>query len=307
MFGRLRVLRNDIALEGLDSCKVQELFSFLLLHRNVSHSREALAALLWEDCSTSQAKKYLRQALWQLQAVLEPKSESNRIVLVSPEWLQLNPRSDLWLDVDVFEKAFSLIQQPVVKELGAQEIQTIHLAVQLYTNELLAGSYREWCLYERDRFQNMHLSMLDKLMDYCEQHHQYEIGLAYGLRILQYDRARERTHRQMMRLYYLAGDRTLALRQYQRCVEALEEDLGVKPERRTIQAYDQICVDHFDPPVLPMDQASVGTTVTSNVFAKALNLVSQLQDLLVEIQQQTQSTFPPPNNSLNEQIDKGVS
>ena len=40
--------------------------------------------------------------------------------------------------------------------------------------------------------------------------------LAYGARILHCDRARERTHRRLMRLHFLAGDRTAALRQYPR-------------------------------------------------------------------------------------------
>lgn len=42
----------------------------------------------------------------------------------------------------------------------------------------------------------MYLAMLDKLIVYCEAHHKYEAGLACGNRILRYDRARERTHRQ---------------------------------------------------------------------------------------------------------------
>jgi DNA-binding SARP family transcriptional activator len=289
MFGRFCVHRNGQPLEGFDACKIQELFSYLLLHRKTIHSREMLASLLWEDCTTAQSKKYLRQTLWQLQSVLadsDTRSVDERVVLVNSDWLQLNPQADLWLDVAVFEQTFALIQGVIVNDLCTQAVQAIQHAVELYKNNLLEGWYREWCIYERERFQSMYMTMLDKLTDYCERNNQYEMGLSYGVRILQYDRARERTHRQMMRLYYLAGDRTAALRQYQRCIEALAEDLGVKPERRTTLLYEQICADQLDHPALSLEAARTGHTVAATTLIKALSLINQLQNLLVEIQQQ---------------------
>jgi DNA-binding SARP family transcriptional activator len=132
----------------------------------------------------------------------------------------------------------------------------------------------------------MYMMMLDKLMDYCERNNQYEMGLSYGVRILQHDGARECTHRQMMRIYYLAGDRTAALRQYQRCVEALAEDLGVKPERRTVSLYEQICADQLEHSAQLLEPARTGHTVAAATLVKALSLINQLQNLLAEIQQQ---------------------
>lgn len=289
LFGRFRVQRDGQSLDGLDAGKVQELFSYLLLHRKVTHSRETLASMLWEDCTTAQSKKYLRQALWQLQSVLvdaDSHVAGDRVVLVSPDYLQVNPQTDLWLDVAVFEQTFSHTQGLMTAALDIQDVQAIQHAVELYTGHLLEGWYKEWCVYERERLQNMYLVMLDKLMDYCEHHHQFERGLAYGVRILHCDGARERTHRQMMRMYYLAGDRTAALRQYQRCVEALKEDLGVQPERQTESLYEQICADRLENPAQALDMTRAGQTVAASALMKALNLINQLQNLLVEIQRQ---------------------
>lgn len=287
MFGRLRVQRDGRSLDGLDACKVQELFAYLLLRRKIIHSRETLAGMLWEDCTTAQSKKYLRQTLWQLQSVLtdsDTDSASDRVLLVNFDWLQLNPQADLWLDVAVFEETFSLIHGAIASELSSHEFQAIQKAVDLYAGDLLEGSYRQWCVYERERFQNMYLMMLDKLMDYCESHHRYEMGLDYGTRVLLSDSARERTHRQMMRMYYLVNDRTAALRQYQRCVEALAEDLGVKPERQTVSLYEQICADHLKNPEQLPETARLDHTVRATMLLKALSLINQLQNLLVEIQ-----------------------
>jgi hypothetical protein len=49
-----------------------------------------------------------------------------------------------------------------------------------------------------------------------------------------------------MHLQYKAGDRTGALRQFERCIAALDEELGVKPERRTQSLYEQIRSDVLD-------------------------------------------------------------
>src|SRR5689334_439521 len=185
LFGRFHVQRNGQSLEGLDACKIQELFSYLLLHRKTLHSREMLASLLWEDCTTAQSKKYLRQALWQLQSVLansDTHSAEDRVLLVNSDWLQLNPMADLWLDVAVFEQTFARIQGVIANDLGIQEVEAMQQAVELYTTHLLEGWYREWCIYERERLQGMLIMMLDKLTAYCERTNQYEMGLSYGLR-----------------------------------------------------------------------------------------------------------------------------
>ncbi|MBK6795290.1 MAG: hypothetical protein IPG76_00395 [Acidobacteria bacterium] len=70
LFGNLSVQRDQRKAIDFTNGKMQELFSYLLLHRNTRHHRESLATLLWGEYSTSQAKKCLRQTLWQLQAAL---------------------------------------------------------------------------------------------------------------------------------------------------------------------------------------------------------------------------------------------
>ncbi|HEX8142043.1 MAG TPA: BTAD domain-containing putative transcriptional regulator [Pyrinomonadaceae bacterium] len=234
LFGRFSIQRDDTCLTQLDSFKVKEFFCYLLLQRNRSHTREALANLLWGESTTAQSKKYLRQALWQLQNALERKDESavEPFLQVEPGWIRLNLQSDIWLDVDVFERAFAFVRCKPGDGPDAGKVKILRDAVQLYQGDLLEGCYHDWCLYERERLQTMYLVMLDKLTGFCEVERDFEMGLNYAASILRYDRARECTHRRLMRLYYLAGDRTSALRQYERCVTALREELGVDCHRQ---------------------------------------------------------------------------
>ncbi|MCH8338583.1 MAG: hypothetical protein IH858_07035 [Chloroflexi bacterium] len=245
LFGKFTIQADGKRLGGIDSRKVQELLAYLLVYRDRPHPRESLAELLWEASSTAQSKKYLRQALWQMQQLL-PKAEAEPLIRIEPDWIRISPEASYWLDVAEFESAFAEAQGVPGHQLGEAVAASLDRAAALYRGDLLAGWYSDWCLYERERLQNMWLAMLDKLMSYCEASGQYEAGLAYGTRVLRDDRARERTHRRLMRLAYLAGDRTGALRQYERCVQTLEEELSVRPSRQTEELHQQILDDAME-------------------------------------------------------------
>jgi DNA-binding SARP family transcriptional activator len=247
LFGKFGARDDAQPLKGLDG-KDQELLSFLLVRGHQHHSREALAAMLWGDTSTERSKKYLRQSLWHLQTVLESGGrEAANHLLIEHDWLRLNPTNRPWCDVEEFEKSLTAAEGISGRQLTEAQAGQLKEAATLYQDDLLVGWYQEWVLFERERLQNRYLLLPDKLIVYSETHQEYEQGQNYATRILRYDPARERTHRELMRLYSLSGDRTAALRQYERCVIALQRELAVKPERRTIELYEQIKSDRYRP------------------------------------------------------------
>lgn len=287
LFGKFCIHCDGQVINHCNSRKTQELFSYLLLYRDRPHRREALVNLLWGDCPAAQAKKSLRQALWQLQASLASpaKGMSHHLFSADPEWIQLSTPTELWLDIAVFEQTFAQVQGVPGEALELPAFQRLQQVIDLYQGDLLEGWYAEWCLYERERFQNMYLAILDKLVACCEAHAQYETGLVYGMRMLRCDYARERTHRQMMRLHYLAGDRTAALRQYERCAAALEQELGVKPSQRTVALYEQIQADAFVS-YRGLKPVATPPPSTSSTLPVVLDHLKQLQSTLAGFQHQ---------------------
>ena len=242
LLGRFTAEYLGQSIRGLDGGKVRELFCYLLLHRERPQPREALADLLWNNIPAPESKKHLRQVLWQMNSTLDSYSAAIgvRLVLIEPEWIYVNPRSDLWIDVAAFEQACGNLRGVAGRALDTHQAQTLIDAVALYRGDLLEDCYLDWCLFERERLRGLYLAALDKLMDYCEAHGQYEAAICYGSRILQRDQARECTHRRLMRLHFLAGDRTEALRQYDRCVEILQQELAVKPAASTVALHEHI-------------------------------------------------------------------
>lgn len=310
LFGRFRVRRGARVPVEIDGDKARELFGYLLLHRGHPQPRESLATLLWPDSSPPRAKRNLRQTLWQLQAALQSpadETEAQSLVQAETDWIRIDVDADFWLDVMAFEDAFSRVRGVPGEELDPERSAEVMRAVELYAGELLEGWYPDWCLQERERLAGMYRAMLDKLMDYCVVRGDYEAGLAYGERLLAEDPARERVHRAMMRLYYLRGDRTEALRQYERCVVALAGELGVRPSRRTVALHEQLRADRLDVEHLPLDNSAPSSqglqpeaSSANGSLQRILGQLTQLREVLAEIQEQLQDqirTVDPPTRA----------
>jgi DNA-binding SARP family transcriptional activator len=129
-------------------------------------------------------------------------------------------------------------------------------------------------------------------MAYCEAHQQYEAGTEYGAKILRYDRARECTHWRLMRLHYLAGDRAGALRQYERCVAALDQELGVKPSQRTAALCEQIRADMVVDLAFPQDshpEQQVSSPPLLSMLERLKSLRATLDGLQSQVDQELQA------------------
>jgi len=241
-FRRLQIFSANSELEQFNARKVEELFTYLVLHRHQPQQRDIVADLLWGEATADKPRLYLRKTLSQLQNTFQHQkgSAKEQVILTESEWIQLNPEIDLWSDAEVFENAFQSVHGTSGHELTFDQVGLLQNAVDLYTGDLLEGWYQNWCVCERERFQYMYLAMLDKLLSFHEFYQEYEAAITFGNQILQYDRARERTHRHLMRLYFMSGDRTAALRQYERCVTTLFEEFNVEPDAQTINLYEQV-------------------------------------------------------------------
>jgi DNA-binding SARP family transcriptional activator len=231
-------------MRSLEGRKAQELFCYLLLARGRQCPREALATLLWPEAPPERAKKYLRQATWRIHSTLDAAPlRSGRVLTSGPEWLQIADDASVWCDVEAFEAAVKDATATQAEKLDTAQVLRLREAIELYRGDLLTSWYQDWCLFERERLQNIYLVLLDKLCAFHEQRGEPELAIVLALRILRIDPAREHIHRSLMRLYLLVGDRTAALRQFVRCQAALREDLGVSPATETVRLYDSIRSD----------------------------------------------------------------
>lgn len=245
LLGQFRMRSADEYVVELESRKVQDFLGFLLLNHRQPCRRESLAELFWGDAPFNHSKKYLRQALWKIQSALgaDLSGTEKALLLVDAEWVQVNPEASWWLDVRELEATFERVRGKPGDSLSQQEANDLKRAAQLYQGELLEGCYQDWCLLERQRIRFIYHAILDKVIHWSEANGDYETGVGYAALILRDDGARERTHRQLMRMYYLLGNRTEALRQYQLCADVLAHELNIRPGRETERLHELIQED----------------------------------------------------------------
>ena len=288
LFGRLCVQGDDDTLPGLDARKAQELLCYTLLFAERPHYREKLANLLWENSSPALSKQYLRQTLWQLQSSLgDDSSNGSGLLIVESDWVRINPDADYWADVAEFEQAYARSRGTRGSELDDEKANALEKAVCLYRGDLLENWYQDWCILARERFQSMYLAMLDKLMSYCEAHQDFDRGIDYGDQILNIDVARERTYRRLMRLRCLAGDRTGAIRQFERCKEVLDHELGVEPAGQTVALYERI---RDDEPFPLNSHSTNGHIISGNAdtVGEVLSRLEHMRATLLKAQRQVE-------------------
>jgi len=252
LFGPGQLYYSGKALTGFPGQQPCLLFCYLLLNRHLPHPREQLAAVFWGDDSSSLARKHLRNTLWRLSQLFKSVGASlDDLISVHEDYIVFVNAELCLLDIDEFEVALRCSQEISSQELNTEQVSLLEKAADLYRGDLLEGVYEDWCLYERERLRLGFLNILIKLMDYHGHQGNYERGLEYGHRILLLDPTRERVHRQMMMLHWLAGDREAALLQYRSCHDTLQAELDLKPVQETQHLYETILRSSF----LPAKQA----------------------------------------------------
>ena len=236
LLGQFKILANDTSLD-LPSRPAQSLLAYLCLNAGTIHRRESLAGMLWPDTTDTNARSYLRQALWRIRKAFEAISiNCDSYLEITDLSISFNQNSDFWLDANMILKA--------AKGLSTQEMIE---NLQHYTGELLPGFYDEWILPERDRFQAVYHQRMNLLLDRLIQAGEWEKAIKWGEQWIRLGYAPEPAFRALMRAYASLGDRGMVNATYQRCEKALEQDLGVSPSPETQTLFKQLCLEEIKP------------------------------------------------------------
>ncbi|MGD9403508.1 MAG: AAA family ATPase [Anaerolineae bacterium] len=211
--------------------KSQSLLAYLAVHRRHPQNREQLASLFWGDRPERKARRSLRTALWHIRRCLPDKN----LILSDSTMVQMDPDSDLWLDVEGFETQASCSKAPNLESV-----------LTLYRGDFLDGFFDDWIISERYRLELLFLDTLARLMWWQETVGEHHAALATALNLLERDPLREDAHRLTMRVYCHLGQRNAALEQYHRCREIVFEELGAEPMAETTELYQAILDGRFE-------------------------------------------------------------
>jgi DNA-binding SARP family transcriptional activator len=240
---------------GVDTPRLQSLLAYLLLNRHVPQSRQHLAFLFWPDSTEAQALTNLRNLLYHLRRALP---HADRYLSVDAHTLQWRADASFSLDVADLEDALSKVE--AAEQAGDRRVlrATLESAVSLYGGDLLPACYEDWILPYRERLHQGYVASLERLVQLLESQRDYGAAIEYTQRLLHHDPLRESTHRRLMRLYALSGDRAAALQAYRTCVSILRHELDVEPSSITRQVYEHLLRPDASPPASARPKAGSG-------------------------------------------------
>jgi DNA-binding SARP family transcriptional activator len=253
LFGVGEVRHTSSARAAILAPSVRALFGYLVLNRNHPHHRDLLATVFWPDTDDRCARNRLSTALWRLRKVLEPDDVPTGSYLIADRdgAVRFNHHSDYWLDVAEFEQAAARLLS-ADGGLELDEMTAFERAASVFDNDLLEGADEPWLVLERERLARLYLSATERCMQRYGALGESDRAIAAGRRILDREPLREHTHRSLIRLYARSGQRCEAIRQYDRCRQLLQDELGVLPLPETTAAaacVGQTAWGGSDPPI----------------------------------------------------------
>jgi DNA-binding SARP family transcriptional activator len=242
-FGRLRLENNQQITSSFPTKQVEELLGYLVLHKGVNHSREKIINLLWPNFPIQSTRSRLSTVIWRLKSVFQELDlPPDDYLRVTRDSISLPRSAPLQTDIAEFAVHLAFAGSAVDED---EQVVALGAALRVYQGDLFEGLYSDWCLLEREHLYRLHLRAMGRLMAIQMRREEYEAAIDLGEQILGLDPLREEVHRALMRCQWKMGRHALAIRQFERCAELLQQELGIPPMAETAALYATIVQERF--------------------------------------------------------------
>ena len=230
--GEFSIKRSGEVLPICKSNKATAIFRYLLTCPGYRVHKEELMELFWPDMCLREATHNLHVAISTLRHNLSWKlvPRSWEYIVHDRGYYLVNAAARLEDQCKCFEDLCNrgkwLVQQGQLQ----QAEQVCEFAVQTYQGDYYVYNCDyPWALVERERLLRVYLETLDRLGGMLLAQQLYQAAISCYERILQRDSYREDAHYKLMHCFWQLGNRSEALKQYERCVEILSKELLLRP------------------------------------------------------------------------------
>jgi len=217
------------------SARPRELLVYLLMHPD-GRTKEQVGLAFWPEASAAQLRNSFHVTLHRLRKALR-----------NPDWITLaneryrvDPEVLSEFDVAEFEREVVAARRALKRrEDGAAA--SLERALARFRGDFLDGEPAgDWHLEHRDRLQRLFVDALMELGDLHLSEDRLQKAADSYRRVIARDDLNEDATRALMRCYARVGDRSQALRLYQRFADRLRKELEAEPEEDTRELYDEI-------------------------------------------------------------------
>ena len=215
--------------------KTRGLLACLCLAQGERISRNRLVGLLWDRSADAQARMSLRQSLSELNGIVNRHVPG--LVEIGRDSVRIDVRK-CWID------ALAILDASTDATADSSNL------VQPYSERLLEDldgitpPFDHWLAGERTRFEDRVRKILEAELDrLTEQNAKPEVRAAAARRLINFEPTHEGAVRSLMKAFAQMGDRAQAIREFERCRQALVTVLDLPPSEETSAVYEAIRIE----------------------------------------------------------------
>lgn len=236
-FGRFMVFRGSEPLILCQNRNGQAILRYLVSQANQRASIDALMEAFWPDDEPGTARRKLQVAVSALRRTLNQGYDCGTgggYILCKEQYYQINPATSVTSDIAEFLALYE--QGRRSSPLAA--IQYYQQACQLYTGAcFVEDTYSDWSWRWREQCSLAYATMCNILAGHALAAQNYDEAIHRANLVLAENRCDETAYRLLMQVYAAQGYRNEVIRQYQRCKQELQEELGIAPMPETTQLF----------------------------------------------------------------------
>src|SRR5437588_6460003 len=236
--------------------KTRGLLACLCLAQGERVSRGRLVGLLWDRSADPEARMRRRQSLSELNSIVNRHVPG--LVEIGRDSVRIEVQK-CWVD------ALAIIGPSADATADSSNL------VQPYSERLLEDldgitpAFDHWLAGERTRFEDRVRKVLEAELDrLTEQNAKPEVRAAAARRLINFEPTHEGAVRSLMKAFAQMGDRAQAIREFERCRQALVTVLDLPPSEETTAVYEAIRVEspQMTSPSILAGSAGVESTET---------------------------------------------
>lgn len=243
--GGFRVLRDGAPIleRQWKGNKTKTLVKLLAAQDSGRLSRDAIAEHLWTGSSPDRLPARVSGLLHRTRKALEPKTRGDgddSVIVIENNAVSLN-RKRVWTDIDAFESSIRQAREARTRNDLPRSLDIFASAFELYAGDFLPGDvYDDWTATHRDRLRRTYLTSLEQAADMAQTAGEHARASGFYERLFMEDPCHEKACRWLMTRHLAEGQRSEAVRLFERCQLALRKELDIEPDEKTKRLYRSI-------------------------------------------------------------------
>lgn len=228
----VRVNGKELTPSDWQTQSVRELF-FFFLSQSRPLTKEQVAGQFWPELDDpAKVRLRFKNEMYRLR-----RAVGNDVIRFDNQQYSFNRNLNYEYDVEAFESHIARAKSARDHE---EKISFYRKAMALMTGPYLDDIYYDWVIADRERLDQMYLSLLDALADLYQKLARLSEALSVCQRAIEYQSIHEPAYRMSMQIHHRLGNRSAVIAAYEACKAALKKSLSLQPSQETEDLYRKL-------------------------------------------------------------------